>query len=338
MKYFTILFLFTSLFFISDLKAQSIKIPFVEHFSNTKCPICQNNRSDIESDLDQFKGDINTMTIHRKYPYSSCPLYLYAKEEADNREAVFSKSSKPLSGTPSLCVNGEAGHYGSIIDRIEKAQDDEVLAGLNMVETGTNSKKVTLEVFNLSDDNMDNLFVYAALVQQRVDINVDGEDYTIHHVFRKFLGDQKGNGDPVSAIAPGKSETIVLEGTVPNDLSSSGLYVLAWVEQRVPNGNKYEIVTLNSVSKLTTTITSTELSIPESELSLYPNPATQQLHVRNTSDFTPDHYRILSVTGREIRTINGAAASIQISDLPDGQYILMLENENNRVSRKFLKQ
>lgn len=338
MKYFTFFFLFVTVLYTSHLKAQSIKVPFVEHFSNTKCPICISNRSDIESNLDKFKGDINTMTIHRKYPKSSCPLYLYAKEEADNREAVFAQSSHPLVGTPSLCVNGESGHYGSIVKRIEDVQDDKVLAGLNMVETGVNSKKVTLEVFNLTDSKMDNLFVYAALVQQRVDVEVDGTNYTIHNVFRKFLGKQKGKGDSVPSIAPGKSETIVLEGTVPNDLSSSGLYVLAWVEQRVPAGGKYEVVTLNSVSKFTTTITSNELSIPESELSLFPNPASNELHVRNTSDFTPDQYRIMSMTGREIRTINSSNASIQISDLPAGRYILMLENEHNRVSRKFVKQ
>lgn len=339
MKKFTSLFLFMALLWVASADAQSQKITFVEHFSNTHCPICQSNRSKVENDLEKYKDEVNTMTIHRKYPYSICPLYQYAKEEVDNREAIYANSSSPLSGTPTLCVNSVPGSHNRLTINIDEAlKDDEVLVGLNMKESGTNNKKATLEVFNLTDADMENLYVYAALVQNRVDINTDGADWTIHHVFRKFLGNQKGKGDAVGKLGAGESKTIVLEGQVPNDLNPSDLYILAWVEQRVPEGDKYEIIMHNSVSKTTSVITNNELEIPASELSIYPNPASDALHLRNTSDFQPDRLRILSAAGQEIKRINRSVNTIEISDLVPGQYFLILENETGRVSRKFIKQ
>lgn len=339
MKHVTLMIWCLTTLWMVDAAAQSKKFTFVEHFSNTHCPICQNNRTKIENDLDKYAGEINTMTIHRKYPYQACPLYQYAKEDADNREAVYAASTSSIVGTPLLCVNGEVGSHNRLTINIDQAlKDDDVLVGLNMKESGISSKKVTLDVFNRTQSSMENLFVYAALVEKVVNIHTDGSDWTIHHVFRKFLGSQKGKGDAVGSLAAGDSKTIVLEGQVPNDLEPSDLYVLAWVEERRPDGDSYEIITHNSVSATTSTITSTSLEIPESELSIFPNPVTHNLHVRNTSDFTPQHYRIFSATGQEIKRMKAYGASIDVTDLPAGQYLLTLENDDARVSRKFVKQ
>lgn len=339
MKHVTLIIWCLTTLWMVDAAAQSKKFTFVEHFSNTHCPTCQNQRKNIENTLNEFNSEVNTMTIHRRYPSPACPLYDYAKEEADNRASIYTNSTSPLSFTPTLSVNGTSRHYNSFKNGIEEAlMDDDVPIGLNMKESGISSKKVTLDVFNRTQSSMDNLFVYAALVEKVVNIHTDGSDWTIHHVFRKFLGSQKGKGDAVGSLAAGDSKTIVLEGQVPNDLEPSDLYVLAWVEERRPDGDSYEIITHNSVSATTSTITSTSLEIPESELSIYPNPVTHKLHVRNTSDFTPLHYRIFSSTGQEIKRIDGTSASIEVADLPAGQYVLIMENDEGRISRKFVKQ
>lgn len=338
MKYFTTIILFMAFLWASSANAQSKKIPFVEHYSNTKCPICQKSRDGIYKNLAKYKGEINHMTIHYRYPYSSCPLYQYSKKEADNRESIFSGSTESLDYTPTLCVNSKPGHYNSLVQRIDAALEEKgVPVGLNMVEKGTSSKEATLEVTNLTDADMENLYVYAALVQKVVNINVDNEDWEIHDVFRKFLGSQEGKGNAVGALKSGESKNIKLEGEVPNDLDAKDLYVLAWVEQRVPDGDKYQLIMHNSVSVNTSITTGTELKISESELSLYPNPARNELRLRNTSDFEPSHYRIFSVAGQEIKRMT-PSDQINISDLAAGQYFLILENGASRVSRKFVKQ
>src|SRR5690554_6646717 len=338
MKNVSLCILCLGLLWSSQIDAQSRKIPFVEHFSNSQCPICINNREKIEGDLEKYAGEVNTMTIHHRPPYPNCELYLYAKEEVDNRVEVFSNSTRSIPGSPSLVVNGVPGSHQRLTINIDEAmKDDAVLVGLNMTETGINSKKMTLDVYNLTNSSMDNLYVYAALVEKSTTIEYRGT-HTIKNVFRKFLGTQKGKGDAVGTLAAGNSKSIVLEGQVPNDLEPSDLYVLAWVEERRPDGDSYEIITHNSVSATTSTITSTSLEIPESELSIYPNPVTHKLHVRNTSDFTPLHYRIFSSTGQEIKRIDGTSASIEVADLPAGQYVLIMENDAGRLSRKFVKQ
>lgn len=339
MKHVTLIIWCLTTLWMVDAAAQSKKFTFVEHFSNSQCPVCINNRAKIEGDLDKYKGEVNTMTIHHRPPYPDCELYLYAKEEVDNRVDVFAKSKNSIPGSPSLVVDGIPGSHNRLTINIDEAlKTNEVMVGLNMEESGTNNKNVTLEVFNLTNENLDNLFVYATLVEKSTNIIHKGQNYTIHHVFRKFLGSQKGKGDAVGTLAAGDSKTIVLEGQVPNDLEPSDLYVMAWVEERRPDGDSYEIITHNSVSATTSTITSTSLEIPESELSIYPNPVTHKLHVRNTSDFTPQHYRIFSATGQEIKRMKAYGASIDVTDLPAGQYLLTLENDDARVSRKFVKQ
>lgn len=338
MKYFTTLILFMTFLWANPSFSQSRKIVFVEHFSNTKCPICQKSRSGIYSDLEKYKGEINHMTIHQKYPYSSCPLYNYNKTESDNRVSIYAGSTNPLTGTPVLCVNGQPRHYNNMVKYVDIALGEkEVLVGLNMVEKETKSKEVTLEVFNLTGAAMDNLYVYAALVQKVVRVNVDKKDWEIHDVFRKFLGTQAGKGDAVGTLKAGENKKIKLEGQVPNDLNPSDLYVLAWVEQRIPEGDNYKLIMHNSVSVTTNTITATELQVPDSDLSIYPNPGHDVLRVNNTSGFIPQQYRVLSVSGQEIKKMT-APGSINISDLSPGQYYLILENENSRVSRKFIKQ
>lgn len=338
MKYFTLTILSFALLWTSRIDAQSRKIPFVEHFSNSQCPICINNRAKIESDLAKYNGEINTMTIHHRPPYPNCELYLFAKEEVDNRVEVFSNSTHAIPGSPSLVVNGVPGSHSRLTINIDEAmKDDAVLVGLNMTETGINSKKVTLDVYNLTNSAMDHLYVYAALVEKSATIEYKGT-HTIKHVFRKFLGTQKGKGDPVGPLAAGASKTIVLEGTIPNGLSASNFYVVAWVEERKPNGNSYDIIMHNSVSQTTSTRTNTHLEIPESELSIFPNPATHSLQIRNLSTFSPQHYRILGMDGKEFYHREVRNNLIHISDLPVGSYMLILENQDARITRKFVKQ
>ncbi|MBY5956648.1 T9SS type A sorting domain-containing protein [Membranicola marinus] len=338
MKYFTTLLLFSALLWSNSTVAQTKKITYVEHFSNTKCPICQDSRGDIYENLEDFKGEINHMTIHYRYPYSSCPLYQYNKTEADNRVAIYADSQDPIGSAPTLSVNGIARHRNSMVKNINAAMEDKsVPVGLNMVEKGTSSKEVTLEVFNRTEADLGHLYVYAALVEKKVKVNVDGQDWEIHDVFRKFLGSQQGKGNALGTLKSGASTSITLKGDVPNDLNAEDLYVLAWVEQRIPNGDKYELVIQNSVSVKTSVTTDTELQIPESELALYPNPARHELRLRNTSDFTPSLYRIFSSTGQEIKRMT-PSGQIDISDLTPGQYILVLEGKHARVTRSFVKQ
>lgn len=338
MKSFTILL--SGLFFLllSNTAEAQTKFLFLEHFSNTKCPNCQSSRSSIYSNLAKYEGEVNHITIHRKFPYPDCPLYLYNKEEADQRDEVYDNSVARISGTPDLVVAGNHGSHHNLDRRIDDGKSNDVVIGLNMVETGTNVRKAALEVRNLSSTEMSNLFVYAALVEKEVNITVDGDAYEIHDVFRKFLGNDGGKGTAVNTLAPGGVEKITLQGIVPNDLSSSNVYVVAWVEERRPDSGKYRIIPHNSVSIKTNTITSVDkLALTEEEFSIYPNPVRTDIRIKNTSDFNPKHIRLFDVSGKELKRMT-VQRSISVEELSAGTYYLIFDDGKNQVSRKFVKQ
>lgn len=315
-------------------EGQTQKIPLVEHFSNTPCPICQGSRAEVYSNLGKFEGKINHITLHRGSPYSSCTLYQYNKSEQDKREEIYDNSNGIISGSPTLSVNGEPSGYRNLDSRIEAAlEDNEVRVGLNMKEEGSSSRKATLEVANLTDSPMENLFVYAALVEE----NVTAEGDEIHDVFRKFLGNQGGSGNAVGILEAGATKEIILEGNVPDDLSANNIYVVAWVENRIPDGDKYEIVTENSVSEKSSLLTSNNLEIGKTELTISPNPASEYLNITNVSSFRPGTLKVFNISGKEIKSV-GYTDQLSISDLRPGSYLLVLESKEHRVVRKFIKQ
>lgn len=337
MKNFTFLTLLLIGLGTAPVFSQAVKNIFVEHYSNTKCPNCQRSRSGVYDDLADYKGEVNHMTIHYQYPYSTCPLYQYNKKEADNRAEVYAGSTDPISGAPILCVNSVPGSSRLFGSKLEQAmKDKDVFVGLNMVEKGTSSKDVTLEVTNLTEGEMDDLYVYAALVEKEVNIKVDGQDWEIHDVFRKFLGSEEGKGNALGSLKPGEKEEINLKGDVPQGLEPSDMFVLAWVEQRVPEGNKYRLIMHNSVSVQTSTITRAELELTSTELSIYPNPAQDVLYIQNRSDFLPRQFRIMNTSGQELKRMT-AQENIRLTDLVPGNYYLIMESEEYRVTRKFVK-
>nr|WP_262912712.1 T9SS type A sorting domain-containing protein [Membranihabitans marinus] len=152
------------------------------------------------------------------------------------------------------------------------------------------------------------------------------------------MGDNGGYGEPVGSLSAGTSQTLTLEAAIPNGLESQDIYVVAWVEERKPTlDNRYEIIIHNSVSQTTSTITNNELAIPDADLSIYPNPASDVLILNNVSEFQPHSVRIMDAAGREVKNMS-IRQRIQIQDLQVGQYFLILEDDAHQVIRKFIKQ
>jgi hypothetical protein len=89
-------------------------------------------------------------------------------------------------------------------------------------------------------------------------------------------------------------------------------------------------------------ITNEELGVNEikpkfNTLQIYPNPARQQLHIRNLND--PAEYQVYTAMGRMV--MNGKALSgnavINIAGLEPGFYIIRLISESGISTGKFIK-
>lgn len=78
----------------------------------------------------------------------------------------------------------------------------------------------------------------------------------------------------------------------------------------------------------------------KAELHLYPNPATEEIHLEwNHAKFAEAVYEIFDSTGRRILTSSqtGNAKTITISNLASGVYTLKLTSGNKNLTRKFIK-
>ncbi|MES2485053.1 MAG: T9SS type A sorting domain-containing protein, partial [Bacteroidota bacterium] len=78
-----------------------------------------------------------------------------------------------------------------------------------------------------------------------------------------------------------------------------------------------------------------------STLHLYPNPAGAQLTVSHNLEGVQASYKIYDVTGKHIFTGNvpaGTSFGVDTSRYASGVYLLTVESDNGKVTRKFIKQ
>ncbi len=94
----------------------------------------------------------------------------------------------------------------------------------------------------------------------------------------------------------------------------------------------------------TTTITTASLSTSEFELSstisIYPNPTTNVLHIKNTNSNVPDSYTVYNMLGQVVLSKNIAAEadlSVNTSNLSNGMYFIKIAKGANQVSLPFIK-
>lgn len=80
------------------------------------------------------------------------------------------------------------------------------------------------------------------------------------------------------------------------------------------------------------------LEVDGKKVELYPNPANEQLSIKNLNTEDVALIKIVDVQGREIMTLNQPAATLNISSIQSGMYILQIDLKNGkRYSDSFIK-
>lgn len=79
-------------------------------------------------------------------------------------------------------------------------------------------------------------------------------------------------------------------------------------------------------------------AVQESDFQIYPNPTSATLNV--VIPFETAVVKVVSATGSVVRNIemNSSFDVLNVADLPNGVYIIYVENENNRMVKRFIKQ
>jgi hypothetical protein len=76
------------------------------------------------------------------------------------------------------------------------------------------------------------------------------------------------------------------------------------------------------------------------EIKIFPNPADDVLYVQLSGKITSNvRYHIVDLVGKEIISgkLNNSTTAIQTSNLNDGFYLLIVENNDKRITTKFIK-
>jgi len=84
-------------------------------------------------------------------------------------------------------------------------------------------------------------------------------------------------------------------------------------------------------------ITGSEEITNKESISIYPNPASNQLSIINTQ-FLIKEVNIVDVTGKTIKTFRKKMSNIKLDDLSPGIYFLKIRTEENTIIKKFIKE
>ena len=121
----------------------------------------------------------------------------------------------------------------------------------------------------------------------------------------------------------------ILQTTAQDQVGNPSEDILGWDQY-------YGAGRVNAHSALLAAQTlSVENNFLKNKISVYPNPASDLLHLK--SDLVIDGASISDLSGRMIFTIKNTINSIDVSNLQSGVYILELRSNNQKIAQKFIK-
>jgi hypothetical protein len=82
--------------------------------------------------------------------------------------------------------------------------------------------------------------------------------------------------------------------------------------------------------------TSGNRSLENENINIYPNPTNDEINIDNISN-TNTFYQIFRINGEIVKTGLLNNSSIQIKEIPNGLYFLIIQNESKKTTFKFLK-
>jgi hypothetical protein len=307
MRYLTSFLLLFSALLLSAQEA--MKYPLLEHFTNTRCPICANRNPGFHDLRMDYGTDVNHISFHPKYPYSTCEFYQANKEGNQSRADYYN-----ISGTPTVYLDGEEGSGSDLVSMqaIDNAINMSSYFEIGVTEERTGDMvDVTINLTtrgDLPDNASYRLFV--AAVEAEVNYNAPNGEQMHYNVFREFVSPIEGVS--ISPPADGESVEYTYQYQLKNEWVANQMYALAFIQ----NDDNNTIENSGTAATTTTSVIDTE---GERELTVYPNPASDKLYTNNVVE----SWSLYDLQGRLIRTDNNTNI-IEVADVGSGVYFIRL--------------
>lgn len=96
-------------------------------------------------------------------------------------------------------------------------------------------------------------------------------------------------------------------------------------------------VVVDDISIVAGTVLATSDISLQDKFEIYPNPVKDNLYIK--SDLRSDSkISVTDMSGRVVKTFTEISDSYNLSDLPKGNYMILIENEKGKVTKKIIKQ
>jgi len=312
--------IFISLFTIGAF-AQTTQTVVVEHFTNTLCGNCASRNPAFYDLLDNYP-DVIHIAYHPSAPYPNCILHQHNASENDARANFYGA----YGGTPTAVVQGEwTGFQNPILTASEleaylgQTTDFELRVYQEQIDSEMVHVNIVIKRISNTMSNPTKLF--AVIAEKQVNYAAPNGENIHHDVFRKVLVDQAFDLENT-----GDSVAINTSYTVHSDWTSDEMIVTAMVH----DSETKAVLQANESSRIGDGTSSINDEVISLDGVIYPNPANDVIHISSDSKGTFIRAEIYTMTGNKVKSIEDPANSMNISNLPQGIYILALTDNKQR--------
>jgi hypothetical protein len=300
--------------------AQIPKKVLVEHFTNTLCSVCANRNPGFRANLSQHDSLIY-ISYHPSSPYANCVFNKHNVSQNDGRTKFYSV----YGSTPRLVIQGQVVTSSS--DYSKPALFSPYLnqtspISIHIRQFKRTSKEIVSQVVirTVSEHTYTSARLFLALAEDTIFYNAPNGEKTHLNVFRKSLTDTEG----VSIIIPeniGDSLVMNFSSMVDSAWNASRMFHIAALQEE---GNHKLIQAERSEASQK----DAELGINNpgilNGISLYPNPAGTSVYLNLPENSQDISFDIINSYGKTVSSLQPASASVDLSHLEDGIYIIRL--------------
>ncbi|MCB0663035.1 MAG: Omp28-related outer membrane protein [Saprospiraceae bacterium] len=318
-----------AILFAFQADAQTKKYPLLEHFTNSWCSICASRNPAFYNALTNYQDQVHHISIHPSIPYQGC--IFYQANTADNNAR---KDYYNVFSTPRVFANGTLTSNSTLITTAQLDQYTSEMSnlGIQVTETGFNSRTATVEVFTFGTAPSGNLKIFAALVEKEINYAAPNGENLHHDVLRKFV--TSNQGDTFTPAQDGGKVTINYTYSIESGWAEPEMYLLVWIQDI----DTKEV--FNSGTRFDETISSVS-STNDEMLMIAPNPTSSFVNV-TVENGKVQNLILSDLNGKTVFQMQNLNATgtfeVPMKDLNKGVYLLRIETNNGVQLEKIVKQ
>jgi hypothetical protein len=85
------------------------------------------------------------------------------------------------------------------------------------------------------------------------------------------------------------------------------------------------------------TLATSEISFND-KMQVYPNPVKDFVYIQSDNLKFDSKITVLDMSGRTVKTFKGPSDGYNLSDLPKGSYLILIDNKKEIISKKIIKE